>query len=177
MFQTRPIQLEDTPLLHRLYTQSQRYFEIIAAPMPLLHDVEHELRTALGDPRRHLEFIESLEHHEPVGYLDLKFDYPQAGDATINLLLVAEPFQASGVGSWAARSLESRLQDGDLARSRRVQRMLAGIYGDNPGAVRFWQRLGYQFAVDARPVLSWYAKTLESSAPGVREIVQIRAER
>jgi hypothetical protein len=55
--------------------------------------------------------------------------------------------------------------------------MLAGIYGDNPGAVRFWQRLGYQFAVDARPVLSWYAKTLESSVSGVREIVQIRAER
>lgn len=177
MFQTRSLQLEDAPILHRLYTQSTRYFEIIAAPLPLIHDVEHELRTALSDPRRHLEFIEDLGAEEPVGYLDMKFDYPQAGDATINLLLIAEPFQSSGVGSWAALHLEERLQNGGLSRFQRVQRVLAGIYGDNPGAVRFWQRLGYEFAVDARPVLSWYAKTLETSATSIREVVQVRMER
>ena len=46
---------------------------------------------------------------------------------------------------------------------RQVRRLLAGIYGENPGAVRFWERLGYHFAVDARPVLAWYAKELVAS--------------
>ncbi len=162
MFTTRPVHADETHLLHRLYAHSQRYFEIIASPMPLPVDVEHELETAFGDPRRHLEFISMEGVAEPVGYVDLTFDYPKPGDVTINLLLIGEPWQSSGVGSWAARDLEVRLQSGML-RPTRVKRVLAGIYGDNPGAVRFWERLGYAFAVDARPVLSWYAKDFEVS--------------
>lgn len=161
MFTTRAVQPDETHVLHRLYTHSQRYFEIIASPMPLSVDVEHELETALVDPRRHLEFISMDGATEPVGYVDLTFDYPQSGDVTINLLLIGEPWQSSGVGSWVARDLETRLQAGAL-RSGRVRRVLAGIYGDNPGAVRFWERLGYTFAVDARPVLSWYAKDFDA---------------
>ena len=160
MFTTRPVQAHETHLLHRLYAHSQRYFEIIASPMPLPVDVQHELETAFGDPRRHLEFISMEGVSEPIGYVDLTFDYPKSGDVTINLLLIGEPWQSSGVGSWVARDLEVRLQAGAL-RPTRVKRVLAGIYGDNPGAVRFWERLGYAFAVDARPVLSWYAKNFE----------------
>ena len=163
MFTTRPVKPDETLVLHRLYAHSQRYFEIIAAPMPLPVDVEHELETALGDPRRHLEFIQMEGVPEPVGYVDLTFDYPQLGDVTINLLLIGEPWQSTGVGSWAARDLESRLQAATI-RPKHVKRMLAGIYGDNPGAVRFWERLGYAFAIDARPVLSWYAKDCEGSS-------------
>jgi GNAT superfamily N-acetyltransferase len=162
MFTTRVVQPDETHVLHHLYSQSERYFEIIASPMPLPVDVEHELETALVDPRRHLEFIHMDGVPEPVGYVDLTFDYPQLGDVTINLLLIGQPWQSSGVGSWAARDLEARLQAGEL-RSSRVRRVLAGIYGDNPGAVRFWERLGYAFAVDARPVLSWYAKDFGTS--------------
>jgi len=41
-----------------------------------------------------------------------------------------------------------------------VRRVLASIYGQNPGARRFWEALGYAFAIDAKPVLDWYAKQL-----------------
>jgi hypothetical protein len=88
---TRPVTLADTSILHRLYQQSERYFKIIAAPIPLEVDVRSELESALTDPRRHLEFLLDAEGTGMiVGYLDLKFDYPQSGDATINLLLIAE---------------------------------------------------------------------------------------
>lgn len=162
--QTRPVTFEDITALHRLYLQAERYFNIIAAPMPLEVDVRFELESALADPRRFLEFILPDTGAEPLGYLDLKFDYPNAGDATINLLLIAEPFQSGGHGTQAVHALEERLRQGTLYLGRstpQVKRLLAGIYGDNPGAVRFWERLGYRFAVDARPVLSWYAKDLE----------------
>jgi GNAT superfamily N-acetyltransferase len=162
MFTTRTVQPDETHLLHRLYSQSERYFEIIAAPMPLLVDVQHELETAMTDSRRHLEFVHMTGVSEPVGYVDLTFDYPKPGDVTINLLLIGQPWQSSGVGSWTARDLEVRFQAGAL-RPNRVRRVLAGIYGDNPGAVRFWERLGYAFAIDARPVLCWYAKDLGAS--------------
>jgi GNAT superfamily N-acetyltransferase len=78
------------------------------------------------------------------------------------LVLIAEDVQSSGFGSKIVENLEERLNDGTFA-PRRVRRLLAGIYGENPGAVKFWERLGYHFAVDARPVLAWYAKELVPS--------------
>jgi ribosomal protein S18 acetylase RimI-like enzyme len=163
---TRPVTLADTSILHRLYQQSEKYFKIIAAPIPLEIDVRSELQSALSDPRRHLEFLLDTEsdtesgHDQIVGYLDLKFNYPNHGDATINLLLIAEPFQSGGWGSRTVQDLEARLQSGQVAHAPTVHRLLAGIYAENPGAMRFWERHGYHFAIDARPVLAWYEKIL-----------------
>jgi ribosomal protein S18 acetylase RimI-like enzyme len=169
---TRPVTLSDTSILHRLYQQSERYFKIIAAPIPLEVDVRSELESALSDPRRHLEFLldagsdnagsdnAGSGHEQVVGYLDLKFNYPNHGDATINLLLIAEPFQSGGWGSSTVEDLEARLQSGRIDHAPTVHRLLAGIYAENPGAMRFWERHGYHFAIDARPVLAWYEKIL-----------------
>jgi GNAT superfamily N-acetyltransferase len=165
---TRPVTLADTSILHRLYQQSAKYFKIIAAPIPLEVDVLSELESALSDPRRHLEFLLDADPANPgqvVGYLDLKFNYPQHGDATINLLLIAEPFQSDGWGSRTVQDLESRLQSGRIDHAPTVHRLLAGIYAENPGAMRFWERHGYHFAIDARPVLAWYEKILAAPTP------------
>ena len=165
---TRPVTLTDTSILHRLYQQSERYFKIIAAPIPLEIDVRSELESALSDPRRHLEFLVDAERtnaEQVVGYLDLKFNYPNHGDATINLLLIAEPFQSEGWGSSTVQDLETRLQSGQIGHAPTVHRLLAGIYAENPGAMRFWERHGYHFAIDARPVLAWYEKILVAPAP------------
>jgi GNAT superfamily N-acetyltransferase len=147
------VTLADISVLHEFYVNSHRYFEIIAAPLPTIEDVTRELDTALSNPRRQLELYSLFG--EVVAYLDTTLDYPKSGDATINLLLVAENKQHLGLGSQIMQRLETRL-------SHRAKRILAGVFGHNPGAVRFWERLGYHFAVDARPVLSWYAKDLDS---------------
>ena len=152
--ESRPVTLTDISLLHQFYNHSQHYFDIIAAPLPTLEDVTRELDTALSNPRRNLEFY--LLDGEVVAYLDTTLDYPKKADATVNLLLVAEHKQHLGLGSQIMQRLESRLKT-------RAERILAGVFGHNPRAVRFWERLGYSFAIDARPILSWYAKHLEPS--------------
>ncbi len=160
------VRLNDAPVLQALYASSPRYFHTIAAPIPNLEDVERELESALLDSRRQLEFV--VESDQPIGYLDLKFDYPQAGDVTVNLLLIAESQQRRGLGARVMRELETRLE-------RKTVKLLAAVFGENPGAARFWEGLGYHFAVDARPVLSWYAKELvgrelENREPDTREL-------
>ena len=92
-----------------------------------------------------------------VGYLDYKLNFPEKGDATVNLLLVGEPWQRNGYGARAMCDLETRLQG-------KVRRVLASVYGQNVRAKRFWASLGYSFAIDAKPVLDWYAKYLETTA-------------
>ncbi len=149
--ESRLVTLTDIPLLHQFYSQSSHYFDIIASPLPSIEDVTHELETALSNPRRSLEFY--LLQGEVVAYLDTTLDYPKKSDLTINLLLVAEQKQHLGLGSQIMQRLEQRLT--------KSQRILAGVFGHNPRAVRFWERLGYVFEIDARPILSWYAKHLE----------------
>jgi ribosomal protein S18 acetylase RimI-like enzyme len=157
----------DYVLLHHLYLATPGYFEIISIPIPTLSEVETELTLAVADPRRHVELLleapgrlpRSWSLRDPVtqlsvvGLLDYKLDYPEAGDATVNLLLIPASLQSSGIGRRCVAYLEEALRG-------RCTRILASIYGQNRRAEKFWRSLGYRFAIDAQPNLDWYAKEL-----------------
>lgn len=150
-FYTRPATLTDAAAIYDLYCGAPSYFDIISIPPPTPFEVERELEAAVLDPKRCTELV--VQEGEVVGYLDYKLDYPETGDATVNLLLIPEHLQSRGYGRRTMSLLEARLQG-------RVKRVLASIYGQNGRAKRFWNSLGYRFAIDARPVLEWYAKEL-----------------
>jgi GNAT superfamily N-acetyltransferase len=154
-------------LLHHLYQETPGYFDIISIPIPTLAEVETELKLAIADPRRHVELLleapealtRSWSLRDPVtelavvGLLDYKLDYPEDGDATVNLLLVPAALQSAGIGRRFVSYLEAGLRG-------RCSRVLASIYGQNRRAEKFWRSLGYRFAIDAQPNLDWYAKEL-----------------
>ncbi len=170
---TRSVTVTDAPLIHDLYGGTPGYFDIISIPLPTVEEVATDLATAIADPRRYVEIVLIDEEHRPatphpeagpcqrdpisgnyvVGYLDYKLDYPELGDATVNLLLIRPGLQSHGLGSACALDLEQRL-------AGRSKRLLASIYGENPRARRFWEGLGYHFAIDAKPLIEWYAKQL-----------------
>ncbi|GAA5514446.1 hypothetical protein Dcar01_03201 [Deinococcus carri] len=145
-----PLALHHAPLLHTLYAAAPGYFELLGTRVPSPREVERDVEIALLDPRRRLELLFDAAG-ELVGSLDCKLDYPEAGDLTINLLLIREDRQSQGLGRQAVRDLEARLPPG-------TGRILASVLGNNPRGARFWERLGYTFARDARPVMTWYAK-------------------
>ncbi len=163
---TRAASAADAATIQELYQATPGYFEVISIPVPTVDEVRTDLATATNDPRRHVEIvlveperaaagvgIDPVTGAAVVGYLDYKLDYPEAGDATVNLMLVRGDMQSHGIGRACAVDLEGRLK----GRSRRL---LASIYGENPRAKAFWESLGYRFAIDARPLLEWYAKRL-----------------
>ena len=170
---TREVSVKDAKLVHTIYTQTPSYFELISIPLPSLAEVERELEAAAQDPRRHIELIfvpaylddavpndnmTAARCNKIVGYLDYTLNYPEKGDATINLLMIPDNLQSRGYGHYCVHYLEQRLQG-------KAQRILASIIGNNPKAKRFWSSLGYSFAIDARPVIEWYAKTLNDPYP------------
>lgn len=162
---TRPAGPEDAELVYRVYCATPGYFEVISIPDPSLIEVKGELEAAFMDERRHTELLftpdSSLKSgivdpqtgRQVAGYLDYKLDYPDKGDGTVNLLLITQSLQSKGLGRLYVKDLENRLNG-------QVQRLLASIYGQNHRAEHFWKTLGYSFAIDAKPVLDWYAKTL-----------------
>ncbi|GAA0509981.1 GNAT family N-acetyltransferase [Deinococcus depolymerans] len=147
-----PLALHHAPLLHTLYSSAPGYFALISTRVPSASEVQRDVEIALLDPRRSLELVYD-DHGELVGSLDCKRDYPEPGDLTINLLLIREDRQSQGLGEQAVRHLETHAPPG-------TTRILASVLGDNPRGARFWERLGYSFTLDARPVMSWYARPL-----------------
>lgn len=162
---TRPASVDDAALVHALYIETPAYFDIISIPIPTADEVRRDLETAARDPRRYTELVllpfgteadcptDPMTDRPVAGYLDYKLQYPDPNDATVNLLLVHSRLQSSGVGRRAVADLEHRLRG-------RTGRILASIYGQNPRAQRFWQSMGYHFAIDAKPILDWYAKEI-----------------
>jgi GNAT superfamily N-acetyltransferase len=168
--------MQHAPLLHQLYLCTPDYFSLLGTRPPSLGEVEHDVQTALFDPRRCLELIypedsrqddsqqEGHPQADPIGSLDYKLDFPEPGDVTINLLMVRGDLQSSGLGQQAVRQLELRLRE--LLKGHpgpASSRLFASVLGKNPRAVAFWERLGFSFATDARPVMTWYAKPLDRS--------------
>ncbi len=162
---SRPANPADAELVYKVYCATPGYFQIISIPDPTLIEVQGELEAAFMDERRFTELlfapvkgnwsdiIDPKTGKQVVGYLDYKLDYPYAGDGTVNLLLILESLQSKGFGRQFVTDLEDRLRG-------QVKRLLASIYGQNHRAERFWKTLGYSFAIDAKPILDWYAKVL-----------------
>ena len=147
----QPAQPEDAPRVHAIYAQSPGYFELLGAELPTLADVESELAAALSDPGRSLELLFLGE--EAVGLIDYKTHHPEPQAATLSLVLIAEPYRGRGLGQAAVRHLEKTL-------APKVRELYAVVYGNNPGAERFFTTLGYRFKKSGGPAVKWFSKPL-----------------
>ena len=147
----RPVHEDAAPLVHAVYRQSPLHFERIGIEVPALADVEREVEAILADPQRRAFLVQRAD--QTVGYVDLKQRYPDEDDATVTLILIAEPHRGRGFGRAAVEDLEALLK-------HQAARLYAAVYGNNPGAVAFWKKLGYRYLKDGGPTLSWYYKRL-----------------
>lgn len=75
-----------------------------------------------------------------VGVLDLYLHQPEPGFAHVGLLLFRESCQGVGYGREAAASLERALGQAGFTTVR------ASVGDENPGALAFWERVGFEHA-------------------------------
>jgi ribosomal protein S18 acetylase RimI-like enzyme len=88
------------------------------------------------DPSRRVLLL--LPHRGPaVGLLDLWLDQPEPGTAHVGLLLIREAAQAQGWGAAATALLEQALRAAGFTLLR------LSVGDENPGALAFWERLGF----------------------------------
>lgn len=158
-----PVGPDEAERVHALYLGTPVYFDMLSIPLPSIDEVRTDLSIASTDARRTTEIVRAVvprSRPDPidVAYLDMTLDYLRPGDATVNLLLVRGDLQRLGIGRSIVDDVLRRLEG-------RYRRVLASVYGRNPDARRFWTSLGFHFAIDAAPVLEWYAKRLGPAAP------------
>lgn len=67
----------------------------------------------------------------------------EAHTGYLSLLMIARPYRSGGLGGRVVCAVE-----GELAQRHGVTTMRAGVQVNNPGAIRFWQRMGYAIVSD-----------------------------
>ena len=71
------------------------------------------------------------------GLVDLAFDYPDAGDVFLGLLMLMPQARGAGLGGDILERVKT------IARDAGARRLLLGVLDDNPRARAFWQRQGF----------------------------------
>ena len=84
-----------------------------------------------------------------VGLIDFRLHWPDPDTAYIGILLVAEPFQRQRVGSDAWALLQPW-----LAGEAGLRAVKLGVEQFNPGALRFFQSLGFALTGEAQRIRS-----------------------
>ncbi len=59
--------------------------------------------------------------------------------AFLSLLMIASDYRNAGLGRAVVQKVES-----EIARNKQVRTILSGVQVDNPTAIHFWQRCGYE---------------------------------
>jgi ribosomal protein S18 acetylase RimI-like enzyme len=79
--------------------------------------------------------------HVMMGIIDYVLSGYQSdpGAAFLSLLMIAAPYRANGLGAQVVHTFEERV----LSHGG-VREIFSGVQVNNPGAVRFWRRMGYQ---------------------------------
>ncbi len=142
--------------LQRVYELSPAYWTMYHMAQAPAGQAERDLAAIADEPGRMGLGIAAA--NEPgkaeagaqlVGMLDFRLQWPDTDTAYIGILLVAEPFQRQRVGSDAWALLEPW-----LAHEANLRTVKLGVEQFNPGALKFFQSLGFALTGEAQRIRS-----------------------
>jgi ribosomal protein S18 acetylase RimI-like enzyme len=137
------------PELQELVDSCRQYYELITGSPPGPGEADAILCVAPRGKSADDKFVIGLfdAPGHLVGVLDVVRDYPREGDWFIGLLLLGPSSRGRGLGERVARRLEEWVRaDGGRALHLIVQQ-------SNPGALRFWERMGFEVTGMGKQVL------------------------
>jgi ribosomal protein S18 acetylase RimI-like enzyme len=137
-FEIRPIDESEREAVLEVYHQCADFLALNPQPQPSLEMVERDMQFS-RDQGGTFSGI-----YSPDGKLLGVLNFVQGFDgkpeqALLELLMIAAPARGHGLGSEVVKALESA-----LSSDNQVTAFLGGVQANNPGALRFWQRLGFR---------------------------------
>lgn len=154
-----PLSLEwHVDALQQVYLATPGYwamYNLLTAPAG---QAEHDLRAAAETPGRTLMGIvhrvgsgesngEAAADLELIGLVDFRLQWPNEGVVSIGMVMVAEPYQRLGVATQAWQLLKPW-----LAGQVQMQQARLTVEQFNPGALKFFERLGFALTGEANRI-------------------------
>lgn len=140
-FTLKPVTEKDLDVLLILYRQCEDFLalgpEPQASPEMVLADLAHAREQGgsfcgIYDPAGTLMGVIEVI---PQGFAG------NPAHAFISLLMIGQSFRQQGLGSQVVEVIEA-----ELRQNPRIEAVLSAVQVNNPAALRFWQRQGYQIA-------------------------------
>ncbi len=137
--------------LQELYRATPGYWALYNFPAAPAGQAENDLRAAAETPGRTLMgMVQPLSATGPgaagelIGLIDFRLHWPAPQTVSIGMVMVAELYQRRGLGRAAWQLLRPW-----LGTTVGMQIARVGVEQFNPGALQFFQRLGFQLTGEA----------------------------
>lgn len=141
----RPIQAEDLEQVLEIYRQCEDFLALGPVPTASPEMVQADLRLSEGEGGCYCVILDRSSG-KMLGVTDFVLGGWQGSPraAYLSLLMIAAPYRSKGMGAEIVAMLESL-----IAQNGQIEAIHAGVQVNNPGGIRFWQRMGYQIVSGA----------------------------
>jgi hypothetical protein len=137
-FSLRLLTEEDVPALQRVYDAAPAAFTRLLGRPAAPEQAAIDITQALAEPARYQFGV--LMDGSLIGMADCKLSEQDEGQASIGLLLLAEPYDDPAVAGLVLRILVRW-----LAQSLAIRRVQTAVPAQFPGEIAFWQAEGFEF--------------------------------
>lgn len=138
-FTIRPIWLDELNDVLEVYRQCEDFLALGPVPRASLEMIEKDMQISKEAGGIFCGIFDKDNHM--IGILDfIPRNFEGNPDhAFIELLMIATPARRKGLGMEVVRSVEQ-----EISRDAEVKYILATVQVNNPSAISFWTRVGYQ---------------------------------
>ena len=142
----RPFQPEDMEGVLEVYRQCEDFLALGPVSTASLEMVQADLRLSVSEGGIFCVIL-ARPGGEMLGVVDFVLSgwegNPRA--AFLSLLMIAAPQRSRGLGAGVVSLVE-----GLIAQNPQIEAIHSGVQVNNPGGIRFWERMGYRIVSEAR---------------------------
>lgn len=128
----------DHPTIHEVYRQCEDFLALGPAAKASMDMVIADIEEAKAESGIFCGIFSGKKMIGVVSYVPSRFEFRPV-DAFILLLMIIPPYRRKGIGAEVVKHIEKEI----LAHGR-VRSIKCGVQVNNPDAIKFWEKHGYQ---------------------------------
>ena len=142
----RPVQPDELPSILAVYRECEDFLSLGPVATASIEMVQADLRLSQNEGGVFCGIYDQTSQ-QMIGVVDfVRSGWEGFSDrAYLSLLMISAPYRSRGIGAEVVRIVEE-----ELMRGQAIKAIAAGVQVNNPGAIRFWQRMGYAIVSEPR---------------------------
>ena len=140
----RPYREDDIPAILEVYRQCEDFISLVPFPTTLPEMVKYDI--AQSQQENGLFCVISNRAGLIIGVMDFAPQRGGPGTSHLALLMIAAPFRRFGYGKTLIDAFEKY-----LVKTYKSKVLKAGVMVNNPLAIKFWKRMGFNISPTPEP--------------------------
>ena len=139
VFIIRPVRLDERAAILNVYRQCEDFLALTPKSTASMEIIDEDLALSQQNGGVFCGIYDSAGQMMGIVDVVMKDFEGSPSTAFIELLMIAQPYRGSGLGAKVVEAVEA-----EIARDESVKSIVLAVMVNNPIAIRFWERRGYQ---------------------------------